>query len=160
MFESSMFNGRLISIRSSVNCTLASCPGSELLLIKTLRCFIFTSSIDEADVMALALSSGMSWTGIFTVLPHRPVSELDLLIGRCCWWWWWWISKDPFVLSGPFFLLNEFDASLLQAEKTSLAASPLKPRAASHSAKIDCHLFDASTVQFPILLSSFAILGS
>ena len=54
--------------------------------------------------------------------------------------------------------LNEFVATLLQAEKTSFAASPVNPRAVSHSAKMDCHLLQARTVQLPILSSSLAIL--
>ena len=95
---------------------------------------------------ALALSRGIKSTGILTFLPYIPCKELDLRSARTC-----------LVLLSPF-VWNVSLASLLQADMTSFAASPLNPSAASHSEKIGCHLLHASTVQLPILLSSFAIL--
>jgi hypothetical protein len=161
MVESSIFKGLLISSLSSKVCKSSDAVVfiEEVLIIK-LRCLILISSSDDPDVppdvIARALSRGISCTGTFTVLPLSPMRELDLLGG----------GAKPrggeaavcLCRSLPVRLLNEFVATLLQAEKTSFAASPENPRAASHSAKMDCHLLQASTVQLPILLSSLAIL--
>ena len=153
MVESSMFKGLLISSLSSSVCKSSDAAFIEEPLIIMLRCFILISSADDPEVIARALSSGISCTGTLTVLPLRPISELDLLGGgqpkggeAVC------------LFRSVLRLVKEFVATLLQAEKTSLAASPVNPRAVSHSAKMDCHLLQARTVQLPILLSSLAIL--
>ena len=100
-------------------------------------------------VNARALSSGISPTGTLTVFPCIPVRELDRL-GRV---------GEVFVPdSSPCLRWKESDASLLHAEKTSLAASPENPNDDSHSLKTGSHLLQAETVQLPILLSSLAIL--
>lgn len=99
-------------------------------------------------VSARALSRGMRLTGTFTLIPCREFDRLGGLDGvhfprprlsLLCW--------------------NESSANLLQAEKTSFAASPEKPRAASHSLKMGSHFMLAGTVQLPILLSNLAILN-
>ena len=153
-----MFKGLLISSLSSRVCKSSDAVAFiEEVLTIMLRCLILISSSDDPpDVIARALSRGISCTGTFTVLPLSPMRELDRLGGGGH-----PIGGEADVClcrSRSVRLLKEFVATLLQAEKTSFAASPENPRATSHSAKMDCHLLQASTVQLPILLSSLAIL--
>lgn len=142
--NSSTFTGNMLVVKGSS--TVAPADACERLAVSLMLVRRASSRLKVVVVCALALSRGISWTGILTVRPWRPVSELDRRGG--------WMARGCF----EDLRWKASEANLFQAENTSLAASPLTPRESSHSLKISCHLLQASTVQFPIRLSSLAIL--